>query len=414
MHLPSERVRRQMLFEPSFLWFVPSEGSDTHAILVKANSNILRSIINGVKVQLFCAVNKHKGEKHLCLALRVYDDAAHPQVIFKVQIDEEEHLAFWEILKRKSTPLFFYDELCQCVAWTECEFAEKGAIEISQLIGNPEKLYAGKFNENTLHSMNCMDHTIDHSRQFDGAEVIQIVDLEIKFNRFETWEIFNYSVEENHKFEIKANEGEGFEQRVWTALESIFPLGIYKSPQVLKGASERELIDVLCLSGDNMLLIEAKAMSVFIGNSEKNIDRKVSNLQKQVDKALGQLEGAIKQIRKKSKVLRQKNKEFDDRSREIKFTEDQTLAPHAVVIVSELLPYGDWSRQSQRVLQLSRDNQALFQIIDLSELMKIVVASSKSTYDMETMANAFDYYLSERFDAFVKSKNIFIKVKFDN
>lgn len=402
-----------MLFEPSFLWFVPSEGSDTHAILVKANSYILRSIIRGAKVQLFCAVNEQESEKHLCLALRVYDDAAHPQLIFKVQIDEEEHFAFWEIMKRKSTPVFFFDELCQCVAWTESQFNEQRASEISGLIGSPKRLYTGKFNENTLHSMNCMDYTIDPSRRHKGAEPIQIVDLEIKLNRFETWEIFNYSVEEGHKFEIRAEEGEGFEQRVWAALESIFPLGIYKSPQVLKGKKERELIDVLCLAGDNMLLVEAKAMSIFTGNLEKDIDRKVGNLQKQVDKALKQLEGAIKQIRKKSSVFREQIQKSDSR-RDIKFTENQILAPHAVVIVSELLPYGDWSHYSQKILQLSKDNQALFQIIDLAELMKIVIASSKSTYDMETRANAFDYYLSERFDNFIKSENIFIRVKFDN
>lgn len=402
-----------MFSEPAFLWFVPSEGNDAHTILVKAQSNLLRSIINGVKVQLFCTVSEVKGEKHLCLALRVYDDAAHPCLIFKVQTHKEEHLAFWEILKRKSSPVFLFDELCHCVAWTKSQFAEEGISEISRLIDSPETLYTGKFNENTLFSMNCLNFTLDPSQRIEGSKAIEIIDMEIDLKQFETWEINSYGVFESHKFEITADEGDGFEQRIWTAFESIFLFGVYRSPQFQKGEKELELTDILGLSDDNLILVEAKAMSIFTGNAEKDIDRKVRNLQKQIDTALKQLEGATKRIKKGSQVLKKKVGKFDNSDRRISFNENQLSAPHAVMIVSELLPFGDWSGYFQKCLQLSRKNQALFQIIDLPELMKIIFASNKATDDVETRANAFDHFLTKRFDAFVESKNVFIKVKFD-
>lgn len=411
MHIPSERVRKQMLFEPSYLWFVPSEGNDTHAVLIKTSGNILRSIVSGVKVELFCAVNELEAEKYLCLALRIYDDAVHPTVIFKIQTDEEEHSAFWEVLKRRDVPIFFFDELCQCIGWTQGQFGD-GISEALNLINSPKTLYTGKFNKNALHSMDCIDFTMDPTRQLKGATTIHTVDLGIKLNNVESWSISNPGISDNHEFHIKINEGQGFEQRVWTALESIFPFGIYKSPQSPKGSGVRELIDVLCLSEHSMLLVEAKTLSIFEGKTDKDMKKKVLRLQKHIDKGLNQLEGALKHIRSGGNIFEKKSNKSKPVKPDIKFTENQIKIPQAIVVVSELLSFGDWSGYFERIMQLSKDNHALFQIIDLPELMKIIIASSGSSYDFETMANAFDYHLSERFDGVVKNQNIFTRLHF--
>lgn len=155
-----------MLFEPAFLWFVPSEGTDTHAILVKASGNILKSIISGVPIQLMIGVNEiNETEKHLCLALRIFDDANHPLLILKVQIDEEEHLAFNETLKRESTPLFLFDELNHCVAYAECGFDRTKVAELVRSVGDTSELYIGEFNEKTLYSLDCINFTVDSTRR---------------------------------------------------------------------------------------------------------------------------------------------------------------------------------------------------------------------------------------------------------
>lgn len=396
-----------MLTEPSYLWFVRSEGTDTHAVLIKASANVLKSIISGAKVRLVCGVSEISAdEKHLCLALRIFDDADCPLNIFKVLWETEEYSAFFDILKREATPLFLFDDLNHCVAWAECRLDKSKVVELLELIGDASKLYAGEFNEKTLQSLDCIDFTVNRSQAGEGVEIIPTVDIELTFKAFEFWTIHNFSMTENHPFEIdSADEGGALEQRIWTALESIFPFGISRSPQVYDGSNKRELTDILAFAEESLLLVEAKALSIFSAKPEKDMQRKVKSLKKHVDKALKQLAGAVKQIRK--------NRVVDSADREITFSSDQKLVPHALVVVSEILPFGEWSRQAEEALRLSEENHALFQIIGISELMKIVVASSHPNYDLETKIRAFDYYLSERFDGFVKSRSIFTQVKFD-
>jgi hypothetical protein len=406
MHIPSEIVQLEMLFEPAFLWFVPTEGADTHAVLIKADINVLKSIVNGVKIQLFCGIQTYKGDKYLCLQLKIFDDINKPLSILKVQRNEEEHSAFWEILNRESTPLFLFDNLSHCVAYTLCKFDKTTVLKVKREIQNPDQLYSGVANEDTLFSMDYLESTIELDFIDSHDTTLRKFDLKITLEKFETLDIYNYSVSESHQFRLDANdEGGAFEQRVWAALESIFPFDIYKSPQVWDGSKKRELTDILCLVGDNLLLFESKAASVFASKAESSMERKVIKIQNHINKALDQLEGAIKQIRKKNKII-----DFADQRIEI--TSTMLQAPHAIIIVSEILPFGNWDNIVQKTLALARRNQALFQIIDIRELMNIIVASSKTNYDMEMRADAFDYYLFERFDAFVKNKNIFMRIKF--
>ena len=413
MHIPSERIRFQMLSEPSYIWFVPSTGSQTHDLLIKATGNVLKSIISGTKARLLCAVNETNYEKYLCFGLTIFDDPANPIHILKIQVDEEEHRVFWEVLKKETIPVYFFDELNQCIAYAPCRFSSDGVSQVIGEIGDPNELYKGRHNKNTAFSMDCLDFSINPSHHFEKAEPLNTIDLGISFGSFETWEIHNFSVTENHKFEITdAIEGNSFEQRVWTALETIFPLGIYRSPQVTTGEKSRELTDVLCSFGDNLILVESKSMSVFGANPERDMDRKISNLKKHINKALDQLEGGIKQIRKKNRIFQKKaeTQNFDEQT--ITFSENQILVPHALVVVSEILNFGNWDDEVLKIIELSKNNHALFHVIDLAELMKLISVSNKPSYDMETIANAFDFHLSERFDALVETKSIFVRADF--
>ena len=52
MHIPSSDVYSQLQVERAGIWFVPTIGDDTHAILLKSPSNILKALIKGASIKL--------------------------------------------------------------------------------------------------------------------------------------------------------------------------------------------------------------------------------------------------------------------------------------------------------------------------------------------------------------------------
>jgi len=239
-------VRKEMASEPAAIWFVPAEGTDTHAILLKSPSNILKAVIQGCPIEIVFGITEIEGERMLCTATKIYDDTLSPFIISGAQKCREEQVALIEILRRNTTPLFLYDELSRCTSWAEATFDQTKVNIVLSLIGNEEYLYAGTFNDNVSYALDCIDLAVDPTRIIEGATKIPTVNGRLSFSEFQHTDLTAIGVHESYQFNIgDSNEGRGFEHTVWHLLESLFPLQIYKSPQIKHGNVKRELTDIL-------------------------------------------------------------------------------------------------------------------------------------------------------------------------
>jgi hypothetical protein len=298
-----------------------------------------------------------------------------------------------EILRRESTPLFLFDELCRCVAWAEVSLEAGKVEEVEEMVGNIKDLYSGKTDSDVSRALDCLDLSVSPKRIISGARVVPVAEVGLTCGEFVHSEIYSYSIYESHAFNLEnKDEGGGLEQSVWQLLESIFPLDIYRSPQVEDGKNYRELTDILCLSRFGLFLFEAKAISVYSSISDRDTERRVKNLQKQVRTGIKQLKGAVRAIRAGKKITTNVG---------TKIELDREIVPHAVVVVSELLHFGNWNEIVVDIIDTAKESNILIHVLDLRELTLLVAASRES--------NLFDYQLMERFKHFVSFKSIHLR-----
>jgi len=70
MHIPSERIRNEMNSEVASIWYVPANGGEDTAILIKAPSNTLKAITQGCRVELLFGKYIEKDCTLLCTGVR--------------------------------------------------------------------------------------------------------------------------------------------------------------------------------------------------------------------------------------------------------------------------------------------------------------------------------------------------------
>ncbi len=384
-----------MMVEAAAVWYVPATGSDTHAILIKAPLNILKAIVDGVKVELIFAVVRHSGKTYLCNGFRVWDDPKAAFSAFGLQRDESEHLALSEILERQSTPVFLFDDICRCVSWTEV-FIQSPVSELSDVLKDGP--YVGPFDELVVFALDKMENMLE-GRNLDEQTLVHsdfFFALELSFSDFTHIQIHGVGANSAEQFLVTGDEGPMHEQIIWHLLEGLFDSNIFRSPETLLGGKWRELTDIFCSGEYGNFLIEAKAISVLQTDHQRSTTRRVSNLQKQVKKALSQLEGAIRAIRSGQEIR-------DHAQNTIDF--DRSLVPHALVLVSEILPFGDWDGIVKEIAETAMRTGAMVHVFDIKELLQFVRAS-------ESSINKFDYLLMKRFENFVAEPSVFRQTKF--
>ena len=80
---------------------------------------------------------------------------------------------------------------------------------------------------------------------------------------------------------------------------------------------------------------------------------------------------------------------------------DREILPHAIVMVSELIPFGDWDDLVIETMEKAIMHNMMIHILDLQELATIARFSKD--------VNQFDYYLVQRFKHFVEKRTFFIR-----
>jgi hypothetical protein len=390
MHIPSSRVHSEMRSENASVWFVPANGGDEIAILVKAPSATIKSLLAG------CDLNILFGKKaeYLATGVRVFDVPDAALLISGIQKTGEEHDSLLKFLSEKKAPLFLFNEMDICLAWTTLSISPDDALKAEDLIGTRDVLYEGAFSDDCNHALDCFCYSVDRTNYQEVAVEIPLAVISTSLDQWRASRNVFVGYRELHDIVIDdQNEGEMFERAIWASLKSVFPLTLYKSPQVEIGKKSRELTDILAFHEYGNFLIEAKDLSVLRANLERSQERRIKGVQKQVKKAINQLVGASKAIARGERVV---SAQGDDLS----LVRDKP--PHCIVLITELTHPGDWSEIEQMLIDAIQSTQAFFHLLDLREFISLLKGSSGKP-------ELLDYNLIKRFELFADKRTVHIR-----
>ena len=288
MHIQSERIQKEMNSEAGSIWYVPAIGPEPFAVLVKAPTSSIKALIAGCGVGLLFG----KEADYLCTGIRIYDMPDAPIIFSGVQRHQEEHDALVDVLDARRFPIFVFNEMDVCLAWTYAEIEEYEALKIRNFIGDSSSLYCGPYTETESSVLDCFVYSTDSTQVVPNVHTIDLLE---SVPHLEVWRVNHNSfvgIKEHHTIEIDdGDEGEIFERAAWASLESVFPLTIQKSPQVLIGRKQRELTDIFAHYQYGTFLIEAKDLSVIQAGYDRDQDRKTKGVQKQAKKNYIKLHG---------------------------------------------------------------------------------------------------------------------------
>jgi hypothetical protein len=390
----SERIYIKIFGENASIGFIEDESGLT--IILKAPTNALKAIISGCRVQLLLGKDNKTTKPIIHSGVIIFDDPIKFMTITGANLFYEENEALKKILLSDSCRISFYNELSICVASANFRVMDSLKEVALEMIGDTNCLYTGDFNEDVISSLNAFDYTLDRSRQFENPYLIETVALDCQFS---DWNIINnYFIGLNDKILTKIDdeiEGTSFENLVWFPIENLFILNIYKNPKYKSAQGDKEVTDILAFYEKGIFLIEAKSLSIFSATENMSMERKIATQQKHIQKAIKQLVGAVHNIIRGTDI-------FSSTDEFIKFNRD--IVPHCIVLVSELLPFGDWSEIEKYILTTMSKERFFINVMDLNEFMRIIKYS-------QGRKEYFDFYLISRVEGFVKTKDIHMQVR---
>lgn len=390
MHIPSIRVLKEMNSEEASLWYVPANGGEELALLIKAPSSSIKALLTGCPLHLLFGVHG----TYLCIGVRILDMPDAPIFISGVQREAEEHQALERALNERRLPVFLFNEMDVCIAWTNLSLTENESTQALKLFGNARDIYIGPFTKDCSYSLDCFCYSVDKTQTYTGAKLIQIVDISTKL---ESWRINHVSFIGSRGYHTitldDQNEGEMFERAVWASLESVFPFTHYKNPQVKIGQKIRELTDVLAYYEFGNFLIETKDLSVLKAGFDRDQERRTKGVQKQVNKAISQLVGA-------SRALMRGERVFDAEGIELDIVRDKPA--HCIVLITELMHWGNWSDIEMKLIKAMKSTGSYFNLLDFTEFILLLKGSLGKPH-------LLDYNLIERCKTFIKNDSIHIR-----
>lgn len=372
------------------MWYVPANGGKELALLIKAPSSSIKALLAGCPLELVFG----KRAKHLCTGVRILDMPDAPIFISGMQRELEEHQALDRALDARQLPVFLFNEMDVCLAWSNVALAEGDAVRVRAMMGEVEQLYVGPFTADCSASLDCFAYSVDGTQAHAGAVYIPTLQIPTILEAWRTNNISFVGMRGYHTITLDdRDEGEMFERAVWASLESVFPLTLHKGPQVKIGKKMRELTDVLASHEYGCFLIEAKDLSVLNAGFDRDQARRTKGVQKQVKKAIAQLVGAASALARGEKV-------FDDDGNELNLVRDKP--PHCIVLITELMHWGDWSEIESQLMDAIRSTGAFFQLLDLREFILLLKGSSGE-------ATLLDYNLMNRCMLFAKNGSVHIR-----
>lgn len=387
----TERISKELLREDSSIWF--TEQHKDLCILIKAPINTCKSLISDCGSEIIIGKDNTLDKPIIHTGIRIFDDKVNPLLLTGVHRYREENIALIKILKAKSCLVGLYSELSILVATGRIVF-NSDTIKVIEMIGSLESLYFGDFNTLVNDSLNSFDYTIDNSRQFKNPYSIDLITLDCKFKDWNHVDTHFVGLMEKVQTRIvDLEEGVTLEKHVWFAIESLFPFNIYLNPKFKTSKGDKELTDIFAFYDLGIFLIETKGLSIFAQTKDKSMDKKVASLQKHIKKAIKQLIGATENIGRETEFFNSKGEKIDFK---------RNIVPHCIVLVSELLPFGDWNDVQKEILRTMCEAKIYLNVMDFREFITLVKnTKGKKEY--------LDYYLMQRTERFVEHDNIHLR-----
>lgn len=395
----AERIFKEVLHETAGIWYIADEYGEK--VMVKATSNAVKSIIAGCKIDFLFGKDSQHIFPIFHTGIRIHDDPVHYLRLTSVQRFRQEHHAIKRIMELETVNIHLHNELTMCMATATLTISRKDREKVISLLGNLQDLYSGDYNHHTIQSLDCFDYSIDKDPPKQNVKEIPIIIVDGNLNNFIIMDnIFIGMNEKNHVLINDQKEGEVFEKQIWVTLEQMFLQNVHRNPQITDKYGFRELTDVLAFHQYGSFLIETKALSVLDISRERHMDRKVAGLQKQILTGIGQMKGAAKRVAKNVNV-------FNNKGELLNF--DRSIIPHCIVLVSELLPFGDWKKVEKEIIQAMIDQPMYLNVMDLREFMLFIgyARGSKERLDASLM---------DRVEKFIELRDIHMRVsgeKFD-
>ena len=390
----STRIYQELLQEKANIWYISDQFGSK--IMLKVSSSILKAIIKSCKLELLFGLDNNIFH----IGVNIYDDPVNFVTLTSSNINFDEHLSVAKIMQLDNIQIQLYNELCACQCFGTITLTSKQKNDILCLLGNPKNLFIGSVNERIYQSADNFQYSLglDILGSRGSVSKIETLVIETKIENLQTVKNSFLDAGGNVSTEISdQDEGTLFEKELFIALRSLFGSDIYHSPKISNNKSKfRELIDILAHSDIGIFLIEAKALGVTSAVDDRNMERKIKGLQKQIEKAIDQLGGAYKKIAENNIV-------YSSGGDEISFS--RNLPACGIVIVSELLSFGNWDDIVKNLLITMSEKNILIHIMDFNEIMQFIGHS-------KGRRNLFDTYLMKRMEYFLKNPAIITVTKF--
>jgi len=392
-----ERIYNELINENASLWYI-SDGN-VSKIRLKAPTTALKAILKGCKVEFLFGKDTFQNKIYFHTGVSIFDDPINGINILGLDRFLEDHKSLFEILNLNKTFIEFYNELDTCFMHGFVSINEIDRSKVLKLLGRICDLYTGDLDIDANYSLDCFEYSLDNSRKINQPRQIETVKCIVSFSQLTIMNNQFIGFNEDNQIIIDDfDEGGNFEKQVWITLDNIFKFNLHKNPEFVLNNKKRELTDILAFYDNGIFIIETKSMAVLNIEKEQSMDRKVANVQKQILKAIDQVIGAKKVLEKELTIL-------DKAGNEIEF--DKQIVPHCIVLVNEIIPFGNWNNIEMKIVQTITDEKVFLNVFEFMEFMKHVkICSGKK--------ELFDYHLIERTKAFMKHKSIFLKAKIIN
>lgn len=380
-----EEISQEIKGEDVGIWFISDEYG--FKISAKIPSNIICSLINGCRMEFLFGKDNRSEKIFFHTGARIYDNRTNPCLITQPCRFLRDYEGLEKILNEREVIIEFYDELVTCSATAEIKIKEEKRLDILQFMGDKNKLYVGDYDANLSLSMDSFIFSLDQSQKRKDSYEIETKSISCEITN---WNIINktfvgYADAQEVKI-LDKDEGGTFEKQIWFSMESLFLNDIYLNPIVQQDTKERELTDILAHHKYGNFLVETKALGILNLEKEQTIERKAANVKKQVLKGIKQLVGANRNIKRNLPILSNSGKPINL---------DTSLVPHCVVLVSELIPLGDWSEVEKEIILAMMNEKMYLHVMDYQEFMKYLKASMGRK-------ERLDYYLMGRAERFIE------------
>lgn len=388
----AKRIYTETKHESAGIWYISDKYGSK--ILIKTLSTTIKALIKGCKIELVFGKDLSRNPNVFHTGLKVYDDPVNYQIICGTHRFLDEHLSITKIMHLEKVQVQIVNELNTHQVFGDLVLPYNARHDILALLGNPKYLYTGAFDNEICSSLDRFQAEITAPK--NGEATIDITCAECRIIDFNP--IVNSYIHSQGKTNTiitDVDEGHILEKEVFVVLESLFKESIFLNPTIPHKNQKRELTDIFGFSQYGIFLIETKALGIN-SSSERTMDRKVSGIKNQIEKAASQLAGAAKKISKGTPI-------YDSMGNEIVF--DRTILPHGIILVSELLQFGDWDELIPKILKAVLGGKIWIQVMELKEFMRFVGYS----FDNK---NRLDYLLMQRFENFVKEPSIFTQTQF--